>query len=406
MFTAPSRSVAAREAQAPFVSQAACSVCGGSSVVEILALPQLPLTGIYVVDHNHDERYPLIDQSLGVCPDCGHGQLHNIVDQKFLYEDTYSHRGSESQLAIMVNEFFANWVTQLAGGKVFERVLDVGCGDLYLLRLLAPQAKRLLGIDPIWRGRDHEIGDTIRVRGGFVTEVDIEHELGGKPDLIIANHTFEHLPHIREQMQQLVTIAADGALLAAEVPSFDTLLLTSRFDQVFHQHVNYFSLASFRRLIQEIGGQYVAHTHNFSFWGGSLLMAWRKARGQAPSLLVPTTAAALASVDRFKRQMEQTAAVVECLSEPIVGFGAAQILPMLAYHLQSDLSFLEAVLDDNPRRAGLGFPYLPFVIRLPRRSENLSEVAVMVTALDSARSIIARATSLKARRIIVPSSVL
>ena len=34
------------------------------------------------------------------------------------------------------------------------------------------------------------------------------------------------------------------------------------------------------------------------------------------------------------------------LDEPCYGFGAAQMLPVLAHHMGSDLSFLEAILDE------------------------------------------------------------
>jgi len=381
-----------------------CAICGATALTEVVCLPQLPLTGIYVRDHENDSMYPKVDQALDLCQVCRHGQLRYLLDETYLYEDTYTHRGSESTLAVGVNEFFAAWLEELTRGHTFARVLDVGCGDLYLLRRLAAKGKRLLGVDPIWRGQDHQADPTIAVRGGFINEVDVVDGLGGAPDLIVSNHTFEHIADVGSQLRHLLDIAADGALIAVEVPSFDSLLAGRRFDQVFHQHVNYFSLASFLELIRRSGGNYVGHTHNFSFWGGSLLIAFRKQAGDAqlPAVNPPTADAAIDSWQQFRRQLSVLAEVIERVNEPLSGYGAAQILPMLAYHLQTDLSFLRAIYDDNPRRRGLSYPHLVPTIEQTGAETTFAELAILVTALDSVRPIVRRAAELNARRIIVP----
>jgi SAM-dependent methyltransferase len=387
--------------------RAGCAVCGNISPSEVLALPQLPLTGIYVKDHAGDNKYPNIDQALDLCEECGHGQLRYLLDQTYLYEDTYTHRGSESPIAVGVNDFFADWLELLAPGRRFHRIIDAGCGDLYLLKKVAHRGERLLGIDPIWRGNDHIVNEKILVRGQFIQDVDIAHDLGGPPDLIISNHTFEHITDVREQLQRLMAAADEAALFVVEVPSFDSLLATSRFDQVFHQHVNYFTVSSFKRLIAEVGGVYVNHTFNYKYWGGTLLIAFTKEQAASRSAVAvgdvrPTRARVETSVRLFERQLLMARELVDQFSEPFYGYGAAQILPILAYHLDSDLSFLEGIIDDNPRRHGLSYPHLPCVITLPEPGFTLAKSGVFITALDSVRPILRRVTELNARRIVVP----
>ena len=78
---------------------------------------------------------------------------------------------------------------------------------------------------------------------------------------------------------------------------------------------------------------------------------------------------------------------------PLVGFGAGQMVPSVAYHLQSDLSFLEYIYDDHDARDGLHYPYLSPIIKTPEQNFSLENKSVLVTALDHVRPITARLVS-------------
>jgi hypothetical protein len=380
-----------------------CSVCGGAALVPVLELPNLPLTGLYV--EAPDPAHRGIDQGLDICEECGHGQLRHVVDPRLLYADSYAHRSTASPIAMAGNDFFADFLTEIAAGATFERIVEIGCNDLYLLHKLAPMGKSLHGIDPIWRGRAPPPGGKLHTVGKFIEAVDFARDIGGAPDLVVAAHCFEHIDDIAAQLARLLDAAADGALFVIEVPGFESLLRRCRFDQVFHQHIHYFSLASFRRLLRRLGGAYLSHRYNHDYWGGTLLLAFRKSaavdREGGPA---PAPALVRARLKSFRAQLEQAAALLRAAAGPKFGFGAAQMLPILAYHMGTDFNDLDAVLDDNPDRQGLYYPDLAPPIRAP--GADLAGACVVVTALDSARPILARLTALGARDIVVPLQVL
>jgi hypothetical protein len=305
------------------------------------------------------------------------------------------------------NDFFGRFLTQMAAGRTFERVLEIGCNDLYLLNSISSLGKRLFGVDPIWKGREPGAKDRITVFGKFVEELNCADDLGGPPDLIISAHTFEHVKAPKQQLAKLMRDALNNALFVVEVPGFDSLLENCRFDQIFHQHIHYFSLSSFERLIHEIGGEYLAHTFNYGYWGGTLLVAFRKAgthKAQFETRFpAPKEDRFAWQLAMFREQLAMCMRLIDSLEhETIFGYGAAQMLPTIAYHLKSNLAFLKSVLDDNPDRHGLMYPYLPVVIRKPSPELTLEGANVLITALDSIRPILKRAIALKAKRILVP----
>ncbi|HYD70495.1 methyltransferase domain-containing protein [Azospirillum sp.] len=380
-----------------------CSVCGGGNLETVFELPNFPITGIFV-ERPVSGPVQGYDQALLSCPDCGHAQLQRTVPPARLYGEGYSHRSTICHLMPAATRFFIDYVDRLTGGRVFDCILEIGCNDLMLLKRMAPRGRTVVGIDPIWKGRDHEAPTPIHMIGKFIEEVDFARDLPARPQLIFSTHNLEHIDEPAEQFARLMEAAADDALFVIEVPDIDIMTRNLRFDQVFHQHVHYFGLASFIAFIERIGGHYVDHAFDYRNWGGSLIVAFRKGQGERPAIQAPQpTPAHLAEhYGMFRRRMADVMRQATRFDGPLWGYGAGQMVPAVAYHLDSDLSFLEGVFDDNPQRAGLVWPHLAPVIRTPAEDTRLDDAGAMILALDGVRPIMNRLRALNPRQIFVP----
>jgi hypothetical protein len=78
------------------------------------------------------------------------------------------------------------------------------------------------------------------------------------------------------------------------------------------------------------------------------------------------------------------------------------MVPTLAYHMQTDLGFLAAILDDNPGKTGLSYPSIATTIRPAPDFPDLQQHAVLLTACDSARVLLPRLISLRPRYLLNP----
>jgi len=265
----------------------------------------------------------------------------------------------------------------------------------------------LTGIDPIWRGREDEapLSPNMTVLGDFVEDVDLATALQEPPDLVISTHNLEHIAHPTEQLCRLVAAAAPDALFVIEVPDIAAMARNLRFDQVFHQHVHYFGLGAFLRMVEAAGARYVDYTLNPRNWGGTFVFAFSKDGRAAPRFPDVTADEIQAQTSLFKERMNGLMRMLDGLEGPIWGYGAAQMLPTLAYHLRSDLSFLQGVLDDCRFRPGLTYPHLPIPIRRPEEVDNISDSTVMITALDAVRPIMNRLRDFNPRYVVVPIQV-
>ena len=384
-----------------------CAVCG-AGVEAAIDLPGLPLTDTYC-SGPVENPLPGIDQSLLLCPECGHAQLETQIAPQVLYGTNYCFRTSASATARKGTDFFLSVLDELAPGRHFRCVVDLGCNDLYLLARLKGRADIRVGIDPVWKGRESEREDSsILVYGSNIEELGLS-ALPEKPDLIVCRHTLEHIFEPRNVLNMLLDAAAPGALFVFEVPGFDGMIGRFRFDQVFHQHLQYFSFASFLRLLKNVGAHCLLHRENYHDWGAMAVAFTREEPRNAirESRSRPELSAIKRRYTLFRAQMESTSATLaELRGTRIYGYGAAQMLPVIAYHMQTDFSELAAVLDDDPAKDGIGYWNLPVKVVLASRVPDLSESSVLVTAIDNVQPILTKLLANRPRHIFYPLNII
>lgn len=372
----------------------------------LIDLPKLPLTDSFC-------REPIvnpitgIDQCLLYCQSCGHGQLETLVAPDILYGSNYCFRTSTSATARKGTEFFLSVIKEAAPERKFDCAVDIGCNDLFLLKLLKDKATHRVGIDPVWKDREGERDDkSIQVFGRDFEQIDLA-ALPAKPDLIVCRHTLEHIINPLLVLQRLMAIAADDAVFVFEVPGFDGLVERFRFDQVFHQHAQYFTLNSFLKLLEIVGGRHLLHRYNFHDWG-AMAIAFVKGASSTPNDVKLWSAKEI--INRctiFNKQMRVAGEVLTSYhTSSLYGYGAAQMLPVLGYHLKTDFGNFIAILDDDDSKDGAGYWNLPIKIISPRKVTNLSEATILITAIDNATSIMQRLLTIRPRNIIFPQNIL
>lgn len=306
-----------------------CAVCGGTARA-VIELPGF-IGGA---------------QALLQCDSCGHGMLKVAHPQKCGYASggtEYSRRGVEWFLA------------HIEGG--YKCALDFGCNDGHLLR--GVRAQRRIGVDlsaPALEFETHSSLDTV----------------DAAPDLIVSRHTFEHLADPVGTLKALVRMAAPTATFAIEVPDFGALAEELRFDQVYNEHLQYFSRRSFLQMLNAAGlvCHELSHNRNphsmLALCGthGYEVMAWTIPRIEERYAAFHTYT--LAAGNAFMCAPQR------------VAYGASSVFKVLLYHLGLDPSAFEAVVDDARRGA---FHGLPLVERVP------TGATVLISAPDSFREI-------------------
>lgn len=381
-----------------------CALCGSDAPELLVDLPELPLTDSFCREVPDEPPTPC-DQSLVQCPECGHVQLARFLDPALLYSADYTFRTGASPTGRQGTRVFLNALESLVERRTFRLAVDIGCNDLFCLKQLEGRAQRRVGVDPIWTGSQTSDGE-IEVIGSTIEDADLTGILGDEPDLLICRHTLEHLWDPRAVVHSLLDMMAPDGLLMLEVPGLEAMVEKFRFDHVFHQHLHYFSQSILHRLVAECGGTIVHDTVNWHDWGARLI-AVRKTDSRKTADDPAQIISADAIRQRYAAFRRRTDSVIESLEllrkdVKIVGYGAAQMLPVLAWHLRTDLSYLQHVVDDDPAKDGLRYSNLPVRIRTVTANKDFADSAVLITAPDHAGAIIAKLQETPPRHIVHP----
>ncbi|MEI6260697.1 MAG: methyltransferase domain-containing protein [Deltaproteobacteria bacterium] len=386
----------------------ACSVCDAKDLSEILDLPNLPITGLFSKDKPVNFLSGF-NQSLLWCPKCGHGQLRNQINPSILYDSSkYSFKTSISATARIGTENFITFLKRVSLKKKYNCILDVGCNDLYLLEKLEYLGKYKVGIDPIWRTKvTDNVFESTNVIGETIEEANLKNLLPSKPDLILCRHTLEHIYNPLQILRKLIECSADDALFVFELPSFESMIERLRFDQIFHEHLQYFSKSSFEEMLINSGANVIEFDENYHDWG-ALLIAFKKDSGQRKNNIFSFSERNICQrLDIFRKQLESTYEIIRTLKpDSLYGYGAALMLPVLAYHFKSDLSFLAGIIDDDKNKDGIYYQNLPMQIIHSSKIKELEKLSILITALDNIKPIMSKLLSVRPKHIIYPFNLI
>jgi SAM-dependent methyltransferase len=389
-----------------------CLVCNSSLQVAI-ELKALPLTGLYSEHFDPQVQKKLVhDQQLMVCPNCSHVQIGHLEFSKELYDLSYTYRTSASTTSRNGVNFFCNTLTKEYKRNPEKKCLEIGCNDGYLLNLLSKDFKSLVGIDALWENQTfpYSIEKNCKIYGGFFESMNFD----TKFDLIVSRHTIEHVSNLQSFFSSLRGLAHSETVFAFEFPGFEFLLDHQRFDQVFHQHINYFTLPSFKTLLRKHGFELTKVCVNPNLWG-AYIMFFKLKRGADQTVGtiydgdVTSGHALVGDIQKkyagFSRQMQFYGELVKSFKSGVIGFGAAQMLPVIFYHMGIDGSDLSFVVDDDMEKNEKFYANLNLQIRSLESVADksfLEKQPVLLTAPDSMKPILKRLMGMEFERIINP----
>jgi hypothetical protein len=273
------------------------------------------------------------------------------------------------------------------------------------LKDIESRADSLIGIDPILKGQENEYSEVkVRAIGDFFENVELENDI----DMIICKDALEHVSDPKGMVKKAVDRANDETIFFFQFPLLETLLAGCRFDQVFHQHLNYFSIRSIVYMLDELGCKLLDYRINSNHWG-AVLIAFKKGKDNSGFLNDAWNINEPEIQERysvFKSNMETANSRLSFLNgENVYGYGAALMLPVLSYYMGNDLSKFQCIIDDDKRKEGLYYVNLPVSISPREKIIDIEDSVVVLTAIASlmnVRRILSRLYELKPRQIILP----
>ena len=249
-----------------------CLICGDNNINKIIDLGMHPYADTFISKKNYfklDKVYPLVVQ---MCNRCGNIQLECVTSPEERYlENEYSYTSSNSNFSKEYWNLYYHDVIKIYKGKKKLSILEIGSNDGYLLGLFKQNGHNVLGVDasPFMAKLSNKSGiKTISeiFDENIATQILSEY---GKFDVVIANNVFNHSDDPKNFMRGVKRLLTDKGFFIFESPYWLDSIISGKFDQIYHEHVSYFTARSLKYLSRISNLKIIDATKSY-YHGGSL----------------------------------------------------------------------------------------------------------------------------------------
>lgn len=233
----------------PLAVAKACRSCGGSNLMLVLTLGQMPLANALLTEQQlsqGEETFPL---DLAICSDCSLVQITETVPPEKLFGE-YFYMSSFSETMLRHAESLTDQVVSERNLDASSLVIEIASNDGYLLQFYQHAGIPVLGIEPA-----RNIARVAEDRGvptlcDFFS-ADLAEILAGEgrsADVIHANNVLAHVADLNGTVEGISRLLKPDGVAIIEVPYVKEMIDRCEFDTIYHEHLCYFSLTALDRL--------------------------------------------------------------------------------------------------------------------------------------------------------------
>ncbi|MEV4216876.1 class I SAM-dependent methyltransferase [Nonomuraea sp. NPDC049725] len=353
-----------------------CRLCGSGDLASVVDLGATPPCERFLTAAQLDEPETTYPLHLRVCTACWLAQIPPLITP----EDTFTDYAYFSSYSTSWVEHARAFVAGLEL-KPDTFVVEVASNDGYLLRHVVDRGVRCLGVEP-----SVNVGEAARKRGvptvtAFLTpetarQVVAEH---GPADYVVANNVYAHIPDVIGFTRGLRTLVADDGWVSIEVQHLLTLIEGNQYDTIYHEHFQYYTVASAQRALAS-GGLTLVDVELLPTHGGSIRL-WARPSGEPSArvadVLALEKAAGLHEISGYIDFAARVAKVRRDLlgflvgaaeeGRTVVGYGAPGKGNTLLNHCGVRPDLLAYTVDRNPYKHGRFTPGARIPVFEPER---------------------------------------
>ncbi len=227
-----------------------CRSCGETKLKRVLSLGYQPLANnLLKTKREKTDLYPL---ELNYCPTCHNCQLSVAVDPKKMFSN-YLYTSSTSK---SFREHFINatkkYIKEFKLKSQKSYIIDIGSNDGIALKPFKDLGfKNIVGIEPAKNLAREANKNKIKTLNFFLENKNLK-KIKKNADLILASNVFAHSDKLKEMAECMIKLLAKKGTIIIEVQYLLNTLKDLTFDNIYHEHYNYWSLTSLNYFFNQL----------------------------------------------------------------------------------------------------------------------------------------------------------
>ncbi len=253
-----------------------CRSCGNEKLKRVISLGYQPLANNLLKKKTDEpELYPL---EVNYCDNCHNCQLSVAVDPKKMFLN-YLYTSSTSKVFREHFEKSAKKYIKEFKLKKKSYIIDVGSNDgIALLPFKNLGFKNILGIEPAKNLAKLSNKKGIKTFNGFLNIKNLRKIKKGA-DIILASNVFAHSDNLKEMAECMKRLLKKDGTIIIEVQYLLNTLKDLTFDNIYHEHYNYWSLTSLVNFFKQFNLE-ICNAEKIPTHGGSIRIYVKKTKSK------------------------------------------------------------------------------------------------------------------------------
>jgi SAM-dependent methyltransferase len=327
-----------------------CRCCKKRDLLQYLNLGKQPLANSY----HKDEKLPTIPLEVVVCKNCFHNQLSVVVNPDDMFRNYLYVSGTTTTFKNHTKALAEDAVSRFKNKRL--HVLDIACNDGTQLEYFRALGCDVMGVDPAENLSQITKNKKISVLVEYWSQ-KIAESMDKKFDIITGTNVFAHVDDLDDFLQAAKIVLKDDGFLILEFPYVDNMISHNEFDTVYHEHLSYFLVNSFKHLVERIGFS-IADVKRTPIHGGSIrffLQKGSKPHSEKARLLIKkekdnglltikTYKEFAIRVKKNKKDMRELIAKLQHQKKKVIGYAASAKGNTMLNYFKINLDY---IIDDN-----------------------------------------------------------
>ena len=250
-----------------------CRSCGGFNLKRVVSLGYQPLANNLLKSRNSDcELFPL---EMNYCKDCHNCQLSVVVDPKKMFSNYLYLSSTSKSFRQHFEKAAKKYIDEFKLSSKKSYIVDVGSNDGVGLKPFKNlKFKNILGIEPAKNLAKLANKEKIKTYNGFLDKKSLK-RIKKNADIVLASNVFAHSDELKTMAECMLKLVKKDGTIIIEVQYLLNTLKDSTFDNIYHEHYNYWSLTSLVNFFSKLSAK-IYKAEKINTHGGSLRIYVKK----------------------------------------------------------------------------------------------------------------------------------
>lgn len=244
-----------------------CRSCESEDLLDVISLGLSPLANNLLNKNETCERFPL---ELKYCNKCKNCQLSYTVEPEKMFDDYLYVSSTASSFRKHFESAAKKYVDKFNLNKN-SLVVDIGSNDGVFLKPIKELGCKIVGVEPAKNISKLANENGIFTLNNYFNTSSVDEILSkyGNADIVTASNVFAHSDDLKNITNETFRLLKENGTFIVEVQYLLNTLQDLTFDNIYHEHVNYWSLTSLNNFFKKLGF-YVNSAERIETHGGSI----------------------------------------------------------------------------------------------------------------------------------------